>query len=509
MPLRLLAAATASTPLAGQVIEQIAELIQQNELAKGGDSFVQTDTLAGMPIAEVVKSPAQALNEVTIAVRSETENVIFIEGLQTTPAPSFDVLGWNFDVAANVGANVILVLDASGMSEELLADEIRLLLDRAAKHHATVSGLVVTGATGTDLPAASVPVLHAPLTAQTLATISGQEVTVTTPLMFQTDLLAKASILPQTIVLPEPEDDRVLEATAKLLAKKVANITLVGDATSIQSRAEKMKLDIAGANIVSPQDPQLVEKYAAEFARLRAHKGVTLDQARQKMADVSYFATMMVQMGDADGMVSGAIHTTADTIVPAFQIIKTQPGISVVSSAFLMLMSDHVLVMGDCAVNPSPNPDQLAQIAISTAQTARQFGVDPKVAMLSYSTGTSGSGAAVEAVAQATAKVREMDPFLPIEGPIQYDAAVDETVGQKKAPGSLVAGHANVLIYPDLNAGNIAYKAVQRSADAVAVGPILQGLRRPVNDLSRGALVEDIVNTVAITAVQAQSEGNN
>lgn len=222
------------------------------------------------------------------------------------------------------------------------------------------------------------------------------------------------------------------------------------------------------------------------------------------MTDISYFGTMMVHLGIADGMVSGAAHTTAHTIRPSFEIIKTQPGVSTVSSVFLMCLSDRVLAYGDCAVVPDPTAEQLADIAISSAQTASQFGIDPRIAMLSYSTGDSGSGADVDKVRSATKLVRERRPDLLVEGPIQYDAAIEQSVADKKMPDSAVAGKATVFIFPDLNTGNNTYKAVQRSAGAIAVGPVLQGLNKPVNDLSRGALVEDIVNTVAITAIQAQ-----
>ena len=308
----------------------------------------------------------------------------------------------------------------------------------------------------------------------------------------------------RTIVLPESEDDRVLRAADSVLRRNVANVVLLGDENAVHARATELGLNISGARIVSVNDEQLLEKYATEFARLRAKKGVTLEQAREKVQDVSYFGTMMVHMGDADGMVSGAVHTTAHTIVPSFQIIKTKPGTSIVSSVFLMLLEDRVLVYGDCAVNPEPTAEQLADIAISSAETARQFGVEPRVAMLSFSTGTSGKGADVDKVRTATELVRQKAPELAVEGPIQYDAAIDPSVAATKAPGSAVAGRANVFIFPDLSSGNIGYKAVQRSSGAVAVGPILQGLNKPVNDLSRGALVEDIINTVAITAVQAQ-----
>jgi phosphate acetyltransferase len=217
---------------------------------------------------------------------------------------------------------------------------------------------------------------------------------------------------------------------------------------------------------------------------------------------------MMVHLGLADGMVSGAAHTTAHTIRPAFEIIKTQPGVSVVSSVFLMALADRVLVYGDCAVIPDPTAPQLADIAVSSAATADRFGIAPRVAMLSYSTGESGSGADVEKVREATALVRERAPELPVEGPIQYDAATDAAVASKKMPGSAVAGRATVFVFPDLNTGNNTYKAVQRSAGAVAIGPVLQGLNKPINDLSRGALVDDIVNTIAITAIQAQGESD-
>ena len=337
-----------------------------------------------------------------------------------------------------------------------------------------------------------------------LATLEVEPSDVVTPIMFQAELVEHARAVRKTIVLPESDDDRILRAADAIMRRGIADIVLLGDETTVRARAAELGLNISAARVVSTSDPALSEKYAAEFARLRAKKGVTLEQAREKIQDVSYFGTMMVHMGDADGMVSGAAHTTAHTIVPSFQIIKTRPGTSIVSSVFLMLLEDRVLVYGDCAVNPEPTAEQLADIAISSAATARQFGVEPRVAMLSFSTGTSGKGADVDKVRRATELVRAKAPELAVEGPIQYDAAIDPTVAAKKAPESAVAGRANVFIFPDLSSGNIGYKAVQRSSGAVAVGPVLQGLNKPVNDLSRGALVEDIINTVAITAVQAQ-----
>ncbi len=328
---------------------------------------------------------------------------------------------------------------------------------------------------------------------------------VVTPLMFEYDLLDRARSKPQHIVLPEGEDDRILRAASTLLRRGVARLTILGDEGEIRSRATELGLDIGAAAILSPRDPELLERFAQEYVRLRSHKGVQLEEARERVADVSYFGTMMVHLGLADGMVSGATHTTAHTIRPSFEIIKTNPGVSVVSSVFLMCLEDRVLVYGDCAVNPDPNAEQLADIAISSATTAAQFRIEQRVAMLSYSTGASGAGADVDKVRAATELVHERRPDLKVDGPIQYDAAVDASVGKTKMPGSEVAGRATVFVFPDLNTGNNTYKAVQRSAGAIAIGPVLQGLRKPINDLSRGALVQDIVNTVAITAIQAQT----
>ncbi|MCL2091309.1 MAG: phosphate acetyltransferase [Micrococcales bacterium] len=337
-----------------------------------------------------------------------------------------------------------------------------------------------------------------------LAALDVPRTQVVTPLMFEHALLDRARSDRKRIVLPEGDDDRILRAASTLLRRDVADLTIMGDEATVRARASELGLDLDAAAIVDPATSDWLEGFAAEYAQLRAHKGVTLDQARETMLDVSYFATMMVYKGVADGMVSGAKHTTAHTIKPSFEIIKTAPGISNVSSVFFMCLPDQVLVYGDCAVIPDPTTEQLADIAISSAGTAAGFGIDPKVAMLSYSTGSSGAGAAVEAVRDATELVQARRPDLSVEGPIQYDAAVDASVAATKLPGSDVAGRATVFIFPDLNTGNNTYKAVQRSSGAVAVGPVLQGLRLPVNDLSRGALVQDIVNTVAITAIQAQ-----
>ncbi|MBM7804249.1 phosphate acetyltransferase [Geodermatophilus bullaregiensis] len=327
---------------------------------------------------------------------------------------------------------------------------------------------------------------------------------VTTPLMFEYELLDRARADRRHVVLPEGTDERVLRAAERLLRRGVVDLTLLGDADEVRAAAARTGVDVGGARLLDPCEPELREQLAVEYAQRRAHRGVTMDAARDAVVDVSYAGTLMVALGMADGMVSGATHTTAQTIRPALELVRTTPGVSIVSSVFFMCLADRVLVYGDCAVNVHPSAEQLAEIAVTSADTAARFGVQPRVAMLSYSTGRSGSGEEVDRVREATELVRERAPQLSVEGPIQYDAAVDAGVARTKLPGSDVAGRATVFVFPDLNTGNNTYKAVQRSAGAVAVGPVLQGLRRPVNDLSRGATVQDIVNTVAITAIQAQ-----
>lgn len=327
---------------------------------------------------------------------------------------------------------------------------------------------------------------------------------VTTPQMFAYRLMERARSDRKRIVLPEGDDDRILQAAGRVLRRGLAHLTILGDETRVRSRAAELGVDLSAADVINPMTSELCELFAEQYAELRKRKGVTLEQAGEIIRDVSYFGTMLVHNDIVDAMVSGAAHTTAHTVRPAFEIIKTQPGVSTVSSIFLMCLSDQVLAYGDCAIVPDPTAEELADIAISSARTAAQFGIDPRVAMLSYSTGESGIGAGVDKVRAATELVREREPALLVEGPIQYDAAVDPTVAATKMPDSPVAGRATVLIFPDLNTGNNTYKAVQRSAGAIAIGPVLQGLNKPVNDLSRGALVEDIVYTVAITAIQAQ-----
>jgi phosphate acetyltransferase len=328
-----------------------------------------------------------------------------------------------------------------------------------------------------------------------------------TPIMFEHALVEQAKANRKHIVLPEGTEERILRSAEILLLRGVADLTLLGPAAEIEQKANSLGVSIKGASLVDPTDPSRRKEYARTYYELRKHRGISEQMAFDLVPDVAYFGTLMVHRGEADGLVSGAVHPTAHTLRPAFEIIGVKQGFSLASSVFFMCLPDRVFVFGDCAVNPDPTMEQLADIATSSAETARSFGIEPRVAMLSYSTGESGKGADVEKVREATQRVRSLRPDLLVEGPIQYDAAVDPSVAQVKLPGSPVAGRATVFIFPDLNNGNITYKAVQRSANAVAIGPIIQGLRKPVNDLSRGATVTDIVNTVAITAIQAQERG--
>jgi phosphate acetyltransferase len=328
-----------------------------------------------------------------------------------------------------------------------------------------------------------------------------------TPLMFEYEIIQRAKTHRRHIVLAEGTEERILRAAEIIRMRGVVDLTLLGNEREVRQKAAGLGISLPGVTLVDPMESDRRQLYADAFYELRKHKGISQQMAFDTMADVSYYGTMMVHVGEADGMVSGAVHTTQHTIRPAFEIIRTRPGCTIVSSVFLMCLADRVLVFGDCAVNPEPNPEQLADIAISSAETARMFGIQPLIAMLSYSTGESGKGAEVDKVREATRIARERRPDLKIEGPIQYDAAIDAGVARTKLPGSEVAGHATVFIFPDLNTGNNTYKAVQRSANVVAIGPVLQGLNKPVNDLSRGCTVTDIVNTVAITANQSQLGG--
>ena len=329
-----------------------------------------------------------------------------------------------------------------------------------------------------------------------------------TPRMFQYNLVKRAKEVRKHIVLPEGSDDRIITAAVRLVDADIVDLTVLGEFDKIVETINRLGLsvDVEKLNIINPVDSEHYQDFAESLFEIRKKKGMTIDMAEDLMGDVSYFGTMMVHKGLADGMVSGAAHTTQHTILPALQFVKTKPGVSVVSSIFFMCLEDRVSVFGDCAINPNPNSEQLAEIAISSADSSINFGMDPKIAMLSYSSGASGKGADVDVVREATEIVKQKRPDLKIEGPIQYDAAVDATIGKSKLPDSEVAGQANVLIFPDLNTGNNTYKAVQRETGALAIGPMLQGLNKPVNDLSRGCTIDDIFNTVILTAIQAQGE---
>lgn len=421
------------------------------------------------------------------------DNVVVV-GSDYNSVISASALDVNVAVAANLNLPVVVVVDAeSGDKQwaEGVASNAKAAFEAAGL---SVVGVALSGEDGLDFDVRSA-----------IRAFEAARKQVRTPAMFEFQINELARADKKTIVLPEAEDDRILEAAAIVLKNDVANIVLLGEEPQVRARASELGFDISKAKIVSLNDPNLVEQFSAKYAELRAHKGVTIEQARQRMSEPSYFATMMIHEQMADGMVSGAAHTTANTIRPSLEFIKTKPGVKVVSGCFLMCLKDRVLVFADCAVTPNPSPEQLADIAITSAATARDFAIEPRVALISYSTGTSGAGADVDAVKAATDALAERNPDFGFAGPIQFDAAIDPVVGQKKMPENPVAGNATVFIFPDLNTGNTAYKAVQRTAGATAIGPVLQGLKKPVNDLSRGALVPDIVNTIVITAIQAQA----
>ncbi len=328
----------------------------------------------------------------------------------------------------------------------------------------------------------------------------------TSPKMFEFGLIKRARAYKQVIVLPEGEEERILQAAEILIHRDAVDIILLGRPKIILNKIVELGLSLGDIEIIDPTHSEHFDDYSTTYYQLRRHKGITPDNARDVMSGVNHFGTMMVYKGHADGMVSGAVHSTLQTVRPALEFVKTKPGSTIMSGVFFMCLEDRVLAYADCAVNPRPDAEQLAEIAIETSKTAKLFGINPLVAMLSYSSGTSGRGKEVDKVKKATEIAHELAPDLMLEGPIQYDAAVDARVARTKMPESKVAGKATVFIFPDLNTGNNTYKAVQRSAGAVAIGPIMQGLSKPVNDLSRGCLIPDIVNTVAITAIQAQAD---
>ncbi|MFD5868586.1 phosphate acetyltransferase [Corynebacterium sp. NPDC060344] len=411
-------------------------------------------------------------------------------------------LDFDARVAAVTGAGVILVADGEGCSDDAALTRIRMAVAELRARYAAPLAVVLTGQVDTA-PKLDVPVVSLDDADALKSAVFAPVPVIMTPQRFQWWLLQQAKENRRHIVLPEGEDDRILIAAGELLSSDICDLTILGDPEFIKDRARVLSLDLSKATLMDPATSEHLEAFAEEFAELRKSKGITLDEARETMNDISYFATMMIHKGLADGMVSGAAHTTAHTIKPSFQIIKTKPGASTVSSLFLMVMDDRLWGFADCAVLPKPTPEQLGEIAVVSAETAANFGIEPRVAMMSYSTGESGTGEDVDRVKAGLAKARELDPELAVDGPLQFDAAISPSTAKKKMPDSDVAGKATVFVFPDLDAGNIGYKIAQRCGGALAIGPILQGLNKPVNDLSRGATVADIVNTVAITAIQA------
>lgn len=452
--------------------------------------------------------------------------VVVIEGIDLVPSGGA-LAQLDAAIAANLGSPVILLagecdcgcvcgnLDASALAVQAYKSRFAEVFALAVitKNPGTAATdkelPPLTGVQVWAIPSAADIVSHLETACGTIRQIKPRAVT---PKKFEFDLIEKAKTDKQHIVLPEGNDERILRAADDILEKDFAEITILGDPDAMNQKARGLGLNslLTKARLINNKTSDLLPELAHEFYELRKAKGMTEEKAAAQMQDRNFFGTMMVKTKMADGMVSGADGTTADTIRPALSIIKTKPGCSIASSVFLMCLADRVWVFGDCAINPNPNPQQLAEIAIISAQTAKAFGVDPKVAMLSYSTGSSGTGPDVDLVVEATKIAKEaaekLYPGLPIDGPLQFDAAVDPRTGASKMPGSPVAGQATVMVFPSLESGNIGYKAVQRTANAVAIGPVIQGLNKPVNDLSRGCLVADIINTVAITALQAQAD---
>ncbi|MEF2231855.1 MAG: phosphate acetyltransferase [Pseudodesulfovibrio sp.] len=515
---------------------------------------IRANTRASHPLLTYAVTDDKRLGDPTMhdVIRALDATVLYGHGRLDTQVDNFVTAAMHISNFLNYIKEGSLIITPGDRSDIILAS----ITSRQSSAYANIAGMVLTGGlqpsesvhrliegwTGVPLPILSVKD-HTYKTTQALQLLHGTidpehpskiasaiglfescvdldelrrrlvatEAKKVSPMMFEYTLIERAKAQTRHIVMPEGSSDRIIQAAEILLRRKVADITLLGDPEAILARASALGVRLDGVQCVDPVRSERFEDYAKRYFEARKHKGIRMEDARDRMADPTYFGTMMVHAGDADGMVSGSVTTTAQTIRPAFEFIKTKPEASIVSSVFLMCMGDRVACFGDCAVNPKPTARQLAEIALSSAQTARLFGIDPYVAMLSYSTGGSGSGEDVEKVVEATAIARELAAErglnLPIEGPLQYDAAVDPEVARTKMPDSEVAGRATVFIFPDLNTGNNTYKAVQRAVPgSTAIGPILQGLNKPVNDLSRGCRVRDIVNTVAITAIQAQAE---
>ena len=478
-------------------------------------------------------SRADIVAAYTEAIEAAQPEAVVIVGTDKSPVNDPALFAFDADVAADLKAPVLLAVCTINRTPEQVRFTVEASTATIEAAGTKVVGVFITGCKD-DQPEAlhaefadyPVPVWTLPAvdfseegavakaseafsfnvdTADLLAAIDAPFEVPTTPYAFQYSLLGKAKADRKTIVLPEGEEDRIIKAADYLLERDVVDLIIVGDENAILARGEELGLkSLSKAKFQAMDDEEVLTPMVAKLCELRAKKGMTEDQARKQLTDASYFGTMLVVLGLADGLVSGSVNSTANTVRPALQVIKTKPGTSLVSGAFLMCFKDHVAVFSDCAINLNPNAEQLAEIAIQSAETAKAFGLEPKVGMLSYSTLGSGKGPDVDLVEAATAIVKDKAPELAVVGSIQFDAAWSPTVAATKAKGDPVAGHVNVFVFPDLCAGNIGYKAVQRSSGAVAVGPVLQGLNRPVNDLSRGATVQDIINTVALTAIEAQ-----
>lgn len=481
---------------------------------------------------EGARADIVAAYETTVAVIDPEAMVIV--GTDRSAINDPEIFGFNADVAADLKSPVLLAVCTIDRTPEQVLATIRACTASVEQRGSTVLGVFITGADEDQIPALNeffaseydLPAWVLPKvdfaeegavqkaveafsanvpTDELLAALDTPFAAPVTPYAFQYGLLGKAKADKKTIVLPEGAEDRIIKAADYLLERDIVDLIIVGDKDAILARGEELGLKSLGkASFQSMDDEEALTPMVARLCELRAKKGMTEEQARKQLTDASYFGTMLVVLGKADGLVSGSVNSTANTVRPALQVIKTKPGASLVSGSFLMCFKDHVAVFADCAINLNPNAEQLADIAIQSAETAAAFGIEPKVGMLSYSTLGSGKGPDVDLVEEATALVCSKAPDLQVVGSVQFDAAWSPTVAATKAKGNDVAGHVNVFVFPDLCAGNIAYKAVQRSSGAIAIGPVLQGLNKPVNDLSRGATVQDIINTVALTAVEAQ-----
>ncbi|MFU0468764.1 phosphate acetyltransferase [Gardnerella vaginalis] len=512
------------------------------------NSNIPTNDVLGLQTCEIRNNKDIVRGDIVAAyhevLKKTQAQACLIVASDFTPVYDPDIFAFDAQVAADLASPIFLVVSAKNRNSEQILETIDAENARITKESAQVLGIFVTDCseeiglqvirdytsqsyTKSDnishirnIPLWVLPELDSSDIDKTLESfnelVKEEDIlnalrqpfnASVTPYAFQYSLLGKAQSNKKTIVLPEGQEDRILKAADYLLERDIVNLIIVGERESILERAEELNLhSVCKASFQSMHDEAMLSHMVTKLCELRSKKGMTEKQAREQLTDASYFGTMLVVLGQADGLVSGSVNSTANTVRPALQVIKTKPGSKLVSGAFIMCFKDHVAIFADCAINPNPTAEQLADIAIQSAATASAFGLEPKVGMLSYSTLGSGKGPDVDLVEEATRLVHEKAPDLQVVGSIQFDAAWSTTVAESKAKGNSVAGHVNVFVFPDLCAGNIAYKAVQRSSGALAVGPILQGLNKPVNDLSRGALVQDIINTVALTALEAQSE---